>query len=343
MAFPYIFEANFNAGDSSEFASTETDVTGYLNQRSYINLAGRKMPVPYRGAYAAEIDFGTKGTSTNPAYYHETTAFDLTAPASAVYLKFYFYAASDPAWTMATTNRFSIFQLNSAAACEFVTDILYTTAAGYQIVGAQNVTGTDRSCTLEFDKWHCVEAAITINAGAGTLDFYVDGNQIGSQVTTLTNATTTYALYGCTGPDAGTTSGRYYLGPIYLDDTNRIYPDQERFPFNRLISKTQQIFVGPGHIDSATLLTTGASNDLKLYDTDLGSTAVPEDSYKVNLSISTHTSVDDPIRFDRGCYAVLAGTSPRAQIVMTQGSDVPGVIGPIYYSDRGIRLWATKR
>ncbi len=342
MAYPYLSEKNFAAGTNAEFDS-ETDSSSYLNIRSYPYLAGVKMPVPYRGAYAPEIDLATKSTSTNGAYFVESGDLDTAlAAAGTAYAKFYFYAPSVPAWTMANNDVFSILSLHASAE-EIGVQIKYTTAAGYALL-ATDGTGT-ASCALEFDKWHCVELYTLIDSGVGndgTIDFYLDGNQIGSQIAAADQGAITEYRYGCIGPDAGTTSGRYYLGPIYFDDA-RMYPDTERFPFNRIFSLTEQIFVGPGHIDSAALLTTGASNDLKLYDTDLGSSSIAEDSYKVHLSVSTHTSVNDPIRFDKGCYAVLAGTSPRAQIVLTQGSSVPGVIGPIYYSDRGIRLWATKR
>ena len=39
MAFAYVFHANFNAGDATEFDAGETDVSLYLNVRDYKFLA----------------------------------------------------------------------------------------------------------------------------------------------------------------------------------------------------------------------------------------------------------------------------------------------------------------
>ena len=339
MAHPYLSSKNFADGGIAQWDS-ETDDSLYLNIRSYKWLALNGRPVPYRGAYVAELDFATKSTSTNAAYFSETGDLDATLVATGVaYAKFYMYAPSTPTWVMADTDIFAVLQLNAGATNEAGINIQYTTASGYRIM-ATGGTGTP-ACTLTFDKWICVEAYFLIDSGVGNdgvVSLYVDGTLVGSSTACDQGAITDYS-YGCTGPDAGTTSGRLYLGAITFDDA-RLYPDYERFPSQLVLDQTMQVFVGPGYIDAATLLTTGASNDLKLFDTDLGSSAIDERGFLVNLNIAAHTSLEGPVGFRKGCYAVLSGTSPRALVSLTENSNIPAVTGPIYYSQGGMKRWA---
>jgi hypothetical protein len=64
MAFPYIFEENFELGTKGDF-DTETDTGSLLDFPHYSTLANIKnAPMPYRGAYCARIILGDTNDHT---------------------------------------------------------------------------------------------------------------------------------------------------------------------------------------------------------------------------------------------------------------------------------------
>ena len=222
MAHPYLSEKNFNAGTNAEWDS-ETDTESKLNVYDYKYLA-RNYPgvMPYRGAYAPVINLSLGAAD---AMLAETGDFD-TALSGTIHVKFYVYFVND--FTMANADRFTIFALDSAGPVnEVVVDVRYTTAAGYQILASEtSASATVRAATLEFGKWHCVELACAISSGAadGTVDFYLDGYQVSTQLGSLTQAAISQARYGAFNIDATTTTGTVLLGPIWADNA-RMYPD----------------------------------------------------------------------------------------------------------------------
>lgn len=336
MAFAYLYESNFAAGTTAEWTS-EVDTESKLNIKGYPQLS-RQIPsiVPYSSNYSAEVDLSL---GTAAAYLQEDTGFDTAA--TTIHIGFDFYATG---LVMAASDRFTIFRLESVAATTSEGEINIRNNAGViEILAAETGSAsTLRAIPLEQDKWHYVELSVLCNAGAGTIDFYLDDVQVGAQITTLTTATIVDASFGAIGVDAGTTAGLLYFGPFFADDA-RVRQISNRFPTQKNFTKTGQYFVGPGHISTAALLSTTAGNTMKIYDTDLGDSNASETSV-AELAVGAHTAISGPLRFNKGCYVVLAGTSPRGQVILTTGLESSGMAkGPRYYSDAGIKRWGLRR
>jgi hypothetical protein len=126
-----------------------------------------------------------------------------------------------------------------------------------------------------------------------------------------------------------------------MDDA-RIYPPNHRFPTVARVTKSTHVFVGPGYIEGATILS--ANGTMDLYDTDVANT---NDAQAKKIELDTggnFVSNDSLVHFERGCYVALAGTNPYGEIKLVRNSSVPGVRGPTaYFGDGAIRSYALKR
>ena len=321
MAHPWVFQENFESGDKGNFDGTTVDGGGALSFLHWKRLRALPgAPMPYRGAYLPQIDLSAVDSSGT--YFLEDTTFDHATTDVTRYIRFYLYITSD--LTMAASDIFDIFQIRSAAAAEVTFSI--RSNAGVIEIGVGETAGATRTRPITLGEWHCVEATMLLavdGGGDGTIDFFVDGTQVGAQIESLTQTTTTNARLGVQNIDAGTTAGRIYFDQIVYDDA-RVYPLATRKPRQIIVTDSEHIFVGPGNVSSATLLTTGASNTMVLYDTDTATTT-DATSRIVELDLTTHTSVDGPYYFEKGCYAVLAGTAPRGQVTVDLESARPHI------------------
>ncbi len=343
MAHPWLFETTPSTITTPFGWTSETDTRGSLDVKHYSHQKLRSLKVvPYRGAYLFHHDQSI-GTVTTDAVVTETTAFD-TAAAGVIHVKFFFQAKD---LVMAADDRFTIFSLDSAGpVSETAVDVLYTAAAGYQLVcgetGATAVgaaAGEARATSLIQGKWHCIEFRSDIdNAGSndGTIDFYVDGYQVGAQMTGLDQGAITQARMGMIGGDAGTTSGHLFFYGVVADDA-RIYPFKERWPSQVILSQSAHVFVGPGAIGGAAILTTTAGNTLHLYDTDEAN-ADNEQDRVVELAVGANGSFEGPLFFHKGCYAVLGGTNPRGQVILDMDAAYGEAPGPVAYGSEGAIL-----
>jgi len=190
-------------------------------------------------------------------------------------------------------------------------------------------------------KWVCVELLATVSTvGAGVVTLFIDG----VQTNTLTSQTHAAAVgRGVLGSQdtLATTLGTIYYDEFVQDD-GRIYPFRDRFPASYLVQKNGHIFVGPGYIDGATLSKISSNDEtLVLYDTD---TATINDVATVaDLSATAQTAVSGPLYFHRGCYAVIGGTAPRATVHIMKSNEKPGIKGPHFYSNWGLRWYGNHR
>ena len=345
MAFPWLSEKLFETGDATEFDS-ETDGNGVLNIRHYKQLAqqpvnpttNKPMPMPYRGAYMMEVNLA--GADTNQ-YLQEDDDFDTSANAT-IHAKVVFYVTGD--LTMADTNRFTLFTLqNTSNVDESVIDIRNNSGVIEVLAAETGSASTVRATGLELDKWHTAELKAHIDAGGGddgTLDFYLDGTQVGAQITSLDQGAITHARVGVIGVDAGTTAGRVYIGEVMADDA-RLYPHPVRNANPRTITKSQHLFVGPGYLDWAALVSSGDSDDvILLFDTDTADTNQAQ-AFKIELDWDVHTSFSTPTYFQNGCYVQLAGTNCRGQAkwVTDMGDYRPNVFSPME-SEIALRRYA---
>lgn len=308
MAFPYLFYTNFEDGTIGSFDS-ETDTTGRLDVAHYSDLA--RVPglaMPWRGAYALRANLATSATT---AYLQEDGSFD-TAADGTIYVRFKLWVSPDI--TMATTNEFVIFALQSTGPVdEAVIAINYTTAAGLRIGVGE--TAATSFLPLPKNQWVTVELAANVDAGGGndgTLNLYVDG-AAATQVTALDQAAIIQARMGVMGQDAGTTAGVVLFDEVIADDA-RIYGAGSvgRFVESVFMPGSGHVWVGHGRLENVTLSTGFTDNVLEIYDTDTGNTN-DISKRRVYLTTANQGEVVDPagmpITLTRGCYVKLSGTA----------------------------------
>ena len=333
MAFPYLSEENFGAGTTGHF-DAESDVGVRLDIAHYSSLAAVPgLAMPYRGAYAMRVNLAT---ATDDAYLQETGSWDTNASGT-IWFRLMFWLSPD--LTMANADEFAIFQLWSATnTVEGGAYINYTTANGFRIGIGETSASSFLGLTL--GEWHCLELKFLIDSGVGndgTLDGYLDGSAF-TQVATLDQGAITSGVVGVIGQDATTTKGVLLIDNIIADDA-QIFPPVRRFDEDVLITKSNHVFVGPGRLENASLLSgAGTDNVLTVYDTDVAYTSSAS-AAKLELKNTANNEVVDPagvpIDFKRGCYVVLSGTNPRALIKFSKT--------PAYGSDGAIRNYANRR
>jgi hypothetical protein len=326
MSFPYIADQAFEAGTTAEFDS-ETDTDSKLNIVHYTTLArhGARLELPFRGAYCAHIDVSG---GTADAFLQENDLYDLAADGT-LYIRFYFYAKG---LVMAASDRFTLFALQSAGPTDEVVVDVRNNAGVIELLAAETgAAATVRATPLVQDQWHCIELGVNLDAGGGndgTVDFFVDGYQIGAQLGSLDQGAIIQARLGAIGIDAGTTAGHLLFDALVADDT-RIFPARTRFGQQRLATKTGHLFLGPGEVQTVTLMAgSAADNALACYDTDEAITdatnlIVPElrNAQGAGDSVVYHVPMGQGY-FQRGCYVVLTGTNPRALVAARRATDM---------------------
>lgn len=332
MSFPWLFKSNFEAGTNAEWDS-EQDTGTRLDFPHYSELA--RFPwsecAPYRGAYCMRVQMGD--TNDHTVRENDVDIADTVTR----YVSFYLYLAPNVAATADDTFNILELQQSGGGTVESSLGLRITAATGAIEIGIGDGTApTDfAASTLTRNRWYHVELeALISTAGSGTLQLFVDNTSVVS-LTSLTNAAGVGSADFGTQDTLSTTTGTILFDRFIFDDA-RIYPDRERFPRQMVLTKTGHVFVGPGYIESATLLTTGASNTMFLFDTDTAN-ANDAQGRVVELDLSTHTSASGPWYFQRGCYVQLSGTNPRGQI------QLPAANGPRYYSASGMRLYGLQR
>lgn len=336
-AFPFLSEKNFETGSFSEWSS-ETDTQVKLSCDHYVTLAKQGFN-PLRGAYCAHINQAI-GTSTTQAILTETANFD-TAAAGTIHIGFAFYASG---LSMAASDVATIFSLDAAGPTAEASIQIYNNAGSIEIRGGDPGGGTYRAYPLVQNKWHWVEMSCLIDSGAGndgTIDWYLDGTQVGAQITAVDQGAITQARLGAHSI-TGCVGGHLLFDQVMADDA-RIYLYYPRYPRSLNHTKTSHIFVGPGSIASAELLSTGASDSAIFYDTDVGYSSAAQQSV-ASLDTTAWTALEGPIYFQRGCYLVLSGANPRCAVEVNIDQDSGGAIpGPIYYSDALMKIYALQR
>ena len=338
MAFPWLDFANFEDGLNAATGewTTKTDTDGKLSILNYRELRQYRL-TPHTGAFAAMIDL-SKGV-TNPAILIETgeasTGDYDTAADGTIYCSGYLYVKSLTG--LAASDSFSVFVLDSAGPVVEVDVQIYNNAGTYQIRCGDGTTY--RAATLEQNKWLHWELCANIdNAGAddGTIYFYLDGVQVGAQITGCDQAAITQARLGFIANTVAAGTTGYLVFDNIIADDGRVYPMKERFPIHKELTKTAHVFIGPGHVQSVTLHSVGATDTITLYDTDRAESSATV-SKLAEVSTAAHSSAEGPWFFKHGCYAVLAGTNPRGVVDIVDSSNYPGVTGPVYYSDWGYK------
>jgi hypothetical protein len=324
VAYPYIFHSNFESGSNAEWDS-EQDDNGILDFPHYSTLAALPYnATPFSGAYCARIVCA----GTSDATLIETDC--VIADTATSYFHFNVFFSSEFGAT--DTDIFPLLELQGAANAVTVSIGAQATDAGVVTIGAgakpaAAVPASFSTVTLDRDVWYTVEAKVNIETnGTGTTDLYItkegDPAQITADVaiTSSTHIAVARAVFG-TQDTLATTTGTILLDN-FIQDNARVYPIINRWGRNRLIEKSSHVLVGNGLLETVTLLAGGAAdNILRVFDTDEANT---NDVNSVACALrngaagETVTAVNQ-VQVTRGAYVHLAGTQPRAHVVIRSG------------------------
>ncbi|KPK68182.1 hypothetical protein AMJ82_08960, partial [candidate division TA06 bacterium SM23_40] len=227
MAFPYIFESNFEPGSNAEWDS-ETDTDNALDFPSYKTLARQGLE-PFSGAHCMRL---RAGLGTNDATVTEGD-IDI-ADTVTRYFRFNILFADDFRCT-ATDASVSLLELQGAAnaiTASFGFKITVSTDIINLGIGSANaaaVPATFSTQAVERGVWYTVELAVDIQTGGtGTLDMYVTrwgstaATGAEAALATKTNIAVTHGVLGLQDHLA-TTIGTILIDNFVMDDA-RIYP-----------------------------------------------------------------------------------------------------------------------
>ena len=315
MAFPYIFESNFEGGTNAEWTGGENDPDGILDFPNFRTLAAYGLE-PYSGAYCARI------LSPGATPQNATVEAPECNIADTVTNYFRFNVLFDKGFTCTATDVCSLVELAGAlnavtVACGFqitiTTDVILL---GIGAAAAGAVPGTFAPTPIERGVWYTVELCVNIETDAsGTVDMYVtkDGERAtptaNAAVDTITNIAVTHATFGLN--DQLATTGGYILLDNFVQDNARLYKPN-RYPEEVVLTKTAHAFVGSGQIETLTLVDPTAAGTVMVYDSDRAETV---DLVATVSSVAAGETVTraTPINVSRGAYCVLAGQGdPRA-------------------------------
>ena len=337
MAYPYIFHANFEAAFSSEWDVAEADTGTLLDRVHYADLAplysAAKTAMPFRGAYCMRID--GRPFDTND---HTIGDGDIDIATGVTrYFRFYLYVSTD--FSSTADDNFSIFELQQAGGTQELVLGMRCTAASDDVnlwVGISNTPET-HGAAIQKGRWICIELTANCDTGAASSDLivYINGVLYVQLATAVQNAGAIGQGILGTQVTAATTTGTLLFDHFTMDDA-RLYPLVERFPYTVPLIKTSQVFVGPGAIDGASILS--ANGTLSLYDTDVANVN-DEFSRVVELDTANYSTLSERITFKRGCYAVVGGTNPRCEVILSRDGSGPKA----HWGDGAIRNWASKR
>ena len=330
MGFPYAIEEDFELGTLGNFDS-ETDTESALDYPSYKTLAGLGME-PYSGAYCMRLvsGLGTAEAWVKAAIINiantETRWFRMN-----ILFSNDFTSTADDASVM-------LLELEGAGPATTASFGYKLTTSGDIInlgIGSTNtgaVPATFSTQPVERGVWYTVELKVVIQTGGtGTMDMYVtkDG---GVQATaaeasldTKTNIAVTDGYLGFQGHATAAT------GSILIDnfamsaDTAQLFRNQ-RYPETRVMTKTGHAFVGPGKIESVTLLAgNGTDGVCKIYDSDVAAAVDLVGELGAGVALETVLS-EESYSVRNGAYVVLSGTAPRALVKIAYAPYSAGVV-----------------
>ena len=335
MAFPWILESNFELGTNAEWTS-ESDTGGALTFPHYSTLAGVPgAPAPYHGAYCMEVRL----VADTNAHVVISTAGDIADQATAS-ARWYMYISSD--FTATADDVFSIFELTQAAGgtTETTVGMRITAATNVLEIGIGDGVAPSSYVPITRGMWHCVECTVKISTtGVGTATLFLDGASVVA-LTTLTNGAAVGDCLLGIKLQLSTTGGAIWFDDFVFDNL-RVYGESpsQRWTLNPLFTKDGHAFVGPGRVENMSGYA-GAATDLlvQLFDTDTGDTTDAGRVVAELKNVANSELVDKatgPFEFRRGCFVLMTGTTPRAQLTIH-----PHVA---YGSDGAIKSYGSRR
>lgn len=318
MAFPWIFEANFDLGDNSEW-DTETDTASQLDFPHFSTLAGLpwSTAAPFSGAHCmrAVLSGGTADATVTEG------DIDLAANANR-FVKFDVWFSPD--FTGTADDTVHLFEIQSSGP-------VIEGVFGFRVVAATDVInfGVGELAPTVFateavqrGKWYTVDLDIDLDDGVGndgSISLFVTRENTPfnttsqAVVSSLDQAAVIQGVLGIQNHLA-TTTGTILVDNFRFDDA-RVFPERRRFSTQMLLTKTGHAFVGPGVLDSVSLLSgAGTDNVLSVFDTDNGDTSIAGNivAEVKNTANNAVVIMDDIPQLNRGCFVQLSGTNPRA-------------------------------
>lgn len=343
MAYPFIFRANFEEALSTEWDVAESDTGSLLDRAHYSDLAGvagQGPLTPWRGAYCMRINLHPADTNNHTVGDGD---IDIATGVERFFL-FYLFISSD--FTATANDNFSIFELQQAGGTqEFVVGLRVLAASpnDVNLWVAINDTPETHGAVIPKGQWLAIEVQANVDTAAanGDITVYVNGVSNVSLATPVQNAGAVGQGILGTQVTAATTTGTLLFDEFIMDDA-RIFPRIERFPQKIRLYKTGHVFIGPGWINDIAILS--ATGTCALYDTDTGYTS-DASAVKVDLDAAgNYISWDEPVYFERGCYASIGGTNPQVEVNLQVTHHEPGQFGPRYHwSDGAIRRYGQLR
>lgn len=314
MAFPFLIDETFDDGTRGNFDS-ETDAGSVLDFPSYRELA-RAGHAPWQGAHALRVRL----SGANNAYIEEATSITNQSPIS---LWFPLLVAAD--LTIQDGDRVNVIEVRSTNALPEAFVAVRRTGDNYELVAGEGsiVQRNYGTITRSNSRWYQME--LTVNQANGTIDWYVDGGQVGSQITALSISPFTVLRLGAPSGTSASDAGTILIGRIIVDDA-RIFP-RSRFGRDTIwVTRDQTVFIGDGDLDSIELTGTSIDAALTILDTDIfesGLTNFSREPLVYGRNISANEIV--PLLtmqkvFHRGIYVQLTGTNPQAWISLGNGS-----------------------
>ena len=313
MAYPFLSQETFDDGTLGNFDS-EVDVGSVLDFPSYKELSRFGLS-PWQGAHALRVRL----SGANDAYIQELTAITNQSPVS---FWFPFLVAADV--TLDDGDVVNVLEVRSTSPTPEAFVAIRRTGANYELVAGQSVT-VERNygtITRSNSRWYQVE--LTVNQVAGTIDWYVDGGQIGSQITGVSISPLTTIRVGAPAGTSASDSGTLLVGGLIADDL-RIFP-RLRFAAETVwVTRDITAYLGNGTIDSVNFTSTGTDGVLTILDVDVFESGIATFSrepivYLRNTEVNAQVPGQNlPVSFRRGVYVQLTGTNPQAWISLKDG------------------------
>jgi len=340
MAFAWVYEANWERGDLTDWDTASTsDTASQLDVLHYSDMA--RFPwsgmTPHTGAYslAAVLSGGTGDAHVLEA--------DINVAAAAT--RWFRWAIwFSPSFDATANDTVSCFELEASGTTELSVGFRYVAATDVinMGIGETNPTafGTEN---IEKGVWYTVEVSVTVDTGTndnGTASLYV--TRAGAPAKTTADASVSSLNQGAVTDGTlgvqdhlATTTGTIMFDDFIMDDA-RIGPTK-RYAEERRLTQSGHLFVGPGRVMQVTLHSGGAADNLvELFDTDQADvTQAPRAILSNGTAAETvqgeYSSA--PLFFTKGCYVRLGGTNP----------EITASIRPLALSDANVRRYGLAR
>ena len=320
MAFPWLHHSTWDDGvTDTEWDQSETDTSNIMDAPHYKELA-RGGFAPWQGGHCLRMVLN--GTAVSDV--QEDSDFDTTT-GNTIHIWFTVLIGAD--LSISDGDEIILFALQSSGSANDVVFGVDRSGSQYRLFAGETGATNTLNITRSNSRWYQIELTAVINAGAGTLDWYVDGNLIGGQMTGITHASIIQGLVGAISGTAANNAGTILIGGLIADDA-RIFP-RERFPNETFwVTRDQTAWVGPCTLDAASVSGTSTNAVMTILDTDIFTSTGTSFSREPVVYVRNITANDQspgfntPVVFKKGAYVQLTGTNPQAWVSIKRPSDV---------------------